>query len=645
MPKQSNLSSQELQRRLSEATMLRQIVATSGAPLDPLTVLNVICSELTEVVAVQHAGFARMAEDGSHLTIVSEYGSGVARNSHERISLEGNLATLQVLQTREPLSITDAQNDPLMGPGREVAKAFGVVSMLLVPIVAGDKVIGTLGLDSYSPRQFTAEEIELVQAASSAAAPLLENAQLFEQLRNELAERQRAEWELRQSRALYQELVNSLGGVVWEAEFSRDSLVFSFVSRQIERVLGYPLDRFLGKREESAWPQVLYPSDFETVQLRLRNLALSLETTELEYRAFDQAGKMHWFQDRVSAVRDPDGTVRLRGLIVDVTDHKRAVRLERDRNLALELIARGAELDEILGSIIELLGAQLSETTGYIQIVKSGHQHFAATHTLPAQMVKHLQKHPFGPFATSVHQHQAVRLESLEGLVGLEDEVVQALQRAGMRQAFSLPVMVREGSLGALVLFSPGPLETEGPVIQAAASLVTMAVDRQALIEQLEYQATHDSLTHLPNRMLYQQRLAQAMQRAEAIDRLVGMVYIDLNNFKQVNDTFSHATGDELLRSIARQLSQVVRPIDTVARLGGDEFGVVLADLASVEMAERLVETIAAEVNTQVRIGNRALEVRASIGLAIYPRDGADADTLYRYADAQMYQDKDTQNL
>ncbi|MDX2003716.1 MAG: GAF domain-containing protein [Meiothermus sp.] len=401
------ISRRELDKRLKEATMLKQIVATSGAPLDPLTVLNVICSELTAVVGVQHAGFARLDEDGRFLTIVSEFGNNKSEGGGGRIPLEGNEVSLQVMRERKPLAVLDAQNDPRMGGGREAAKRFGVVSMLLVPILAGDRVLGTLGLDSYEPREFGADEIEIVQAASSAAAPLLENAQLFQQLRAELAERKRAEWELRQSRALYQELVNSLGGIVWEAEFQKEALVFTFVSRQVEWVLGYPVERFLGPREDSVWPRVLYPVDFEMVSRRLRSLAVALETTEIEYRAFDKDGRMHWFQDRVTATREAGGEVRLRGLIVDVTDHKRSVRLERDRNLALEMIARGAELDDTLAAVVEMLAAQLPEVGCAIQIDKGGSKSFAFSSGLPEAVRAYLETGPLGPFAEDLASGKA----------------------------------------------------------------------------------------------------------------------------------------------------------------------------------------------------------------------------------------------
>jgi diguanylate cyclase (GGDEF)-like protein len=154
------------------------------------------------------------------------------------------------------------------------------------------------------------------------------------------------------------------------------------------------------------------------------------------------------------------------------------------------------------------------------------------------------------------------------------------------------------------------------------------------------FQATHDPLTELPNRLLFQDRLTNAMARADREKHKVGVMYVDLDKFKQVNDLFSHATGDELLKSISRQLSQAVRASDTVARLGGDEFGVIVCDLESRAAAELIAQKIAKEVNTGVRIGSKAHKVTASIGIAMYPEDGTDPDTLYRVADANMYINK-----
>jgi diguanylate cyclase (GGDEF)-like protein/PAS domain S-box-containing protein len=638
-----NLSKHELDRRLKEATMLKQIVSTAGAPLEPVTVLNVICAELVEVVGVEHAGFARLDDDGQALTVVSEFGLRGAINLGLQIGLEGNEITKQVISTRQPIGVFDAQNDPRMGVGREATRAYGLSSLLIVPIISGERVVGTLGLDSFEPREFNQNEIDLVVSASRAAAPLLENAQLFERLRVELVERTRTEDELRRSRALYQELVNSLEGIVWESEFREGDFICTFVSRQAERVLGYSVEEFLGPRLSSVWMKIHHPDDWDYINSRLQHASISLEPVEVESRAIDINGRMHWFQDRITATRLPYGGVRLRGLIVDVTEHKRAVRLERDRNLILEMVARGTQLEDILRVICEMLTAQFSGAACAIHLNKGSSVYLAASHLFNREFKSllndgaQLNNHPI--LAAAQH-NESREMNDLQNDPQLSDEFRKVVTDANFKSSLTIPITIKNQSEGALSLYSPNSLEQHSRAVHAAADLAAIAVNRQTLMEQLEFQATHDPLTELPNRLLYHDRLAIAMARADREKHKVGVMYVDLDKFKQINDLFSHATGDELLRSISKQLIQAVRSSDSVARLGGDEFGVIVCNLASRSDAEQVAEKIAKEVNTSVRIGSKAHKVTASIGIAIYPDDGTDADTLYRVADSDMYRNK-----
>jgi len=158
--------------------------------------------------------------------------------------------------------------------------------------------------------------------------------------------------------------------------------------------------------------------------------------------------------------------------------------------------------------------------------------------------------------------------------------------------------------------------------------------------QRIEYLATHDELTGLPNRALFNDRLNLALARAERSHEAVGVVFIDLDNFKVVNDTLGHETGDSLLKKAAMRLLECVRAEDTVARLGGDEFVVLLvsADRRQATLtAERLLNTLSASYH----FGEHECFVSASIGLSMYPEDASDANALMRNADSAMYRAKD----
>jgi len=193
-----------------------------------------------------------------------------------------------------------------------------------------------------------------------------------------------------------------------------------------------------------------------------------------------------------------------------------------------------------------------------------------------------------------------------------------------------------DGPVGALCVHGSGRLlEREDALfMEAAASVIGTALARLDADRRLRHQALHDPLTGLPNRSLLADRLVQALARAQRDGSTVGAVFIDLDHFKAINDTFGHAAGDELLRQVAARLGAVVREGETLARFGGDEFVVVTTsdDRASLlPQAERLREALAAPFT----LGERSFVLGAAA------TQGVDGATLVRDADAAMYRAKE----
>ena len=152
----------------------------------------------------------------------------------------------------------------------------------------------------------------------------------------------------------------------------------------------------------------------------------------------------------------------------------------------------------------------------------------------------------------------------------------------------------------------------------------------------LEHQAFHDALTDLPNRALLKETLHQALLAAARDRATLSLAVMDLNRFKEINDTLGHGCGDELLRQVAARLRGALRASDFVARLGGDEFAILLpgADNAA---ALQVIQRALADLATPFEIEDHALDVGGSVGIAVYPTHGEDADTLMRHADVAMY--------
>jgi diguanylate cyclase (GGDEF)-like protein/PAS domain S-box-containing protein len=216
----------------------------------------------------------------------------------------------------------------------------------------------------------------------------------------------------------------------------------------------------------------------------------------------------------------------------------------------------------------------------------------------------------------------------------------------------AIPSAIRDGVwLGETAFL--GPDRAEIPMSQIIIAhrsnsgrlmfLSTIARDireRKRSEERLARLARFDALTGLPNRDLFRDRLTQGMHRARRHNRLLALLFIDLDNFKDVNDTLGHSAGDQLLQEVGRRLSRCLRGQDTVGRLGGDEFTVLIEDLASIEPLQVVLDKLLHELAICVPLGGTEVFVTASIGVTLYPIGDADTEALLKQADAAMYQAK-----
>jgi diguanylate cyclase (GGDEF)-like protein/PAS domain S-box-containing protein len=164
--------------------------------------------------------------------------------------------------------------------------------------------------------------------------------------------------------------------------------------------------------------------------------------------------------------------------------------------------------------------------------------------------------------------------------------------------------------------------------------------ERKQALQRLDYLATHDTLTGLPNRTLFADRLEQALTRSGWNNRLVAVMFLDLDHFKGINDTLGHDAGDQLLRTVAVRLTSAVRDGDTVARQGGDEFTIILIDMAHIDDVALVAQKILNAMAQPFDWGGHRMPVTFSIGIACFPVDGTDAQTLLKHADTALYHAK-----
>lgn len=206
------------------------------------------------------------------------------------------------------------------------------------------------------------------------------------------------------------------------------------------------------------------------------------------------------------------------------------------------------------------------------------------------------------------------------------------------------PLVTNYGVKGALVVqVKSGNFsycEADLDLFQFVATQVGSAIDRKRQEARLHHMAHHDPLTNLPNRTLFRDRLRVALSQARRSGESLVLLYLDLCNFKTVNDSLGHAAGDKVLREIARRIKACVRESDTVCRMGGDEFTVLLNNLHNGDNPRVVSKKIRNAISAPLVLDGETFELSADIGMSIYPDHGEDGDHLLRHADAAMYQSK-----
>lgn len=612
-----------LERRLREAELLIRINA-AAADLSPISVLSTVCEEVALAVGVTAAGFAQLNRLDQTLTVIAE--ARPTGRSAIGLKLYNNRLTQEVIAMQRGVIVSDVATDTRLGGTRSELLERGIHSMMVVPVIARGEVIGTLGLDALEPHRFTQSDMDLAVSVVRSSVPVLEQTRIFEQLKDSLER--------------FERLVHGIDGVVWESVWMPEEGDFlcDYVSPQVEAMLGYPHASLIGFDRDTVWKAIPHPDDLEYTNAAMMQVYQSLQSFDMEYRAITAGGQQLWISDQISAWRHGD-KVRLRGLMQDITKRKQSERLEGERNAVLELIARGAALGTVLERLRQMAEQLAQGTTNALIIFDESKFSFANAVGLPSQLVQKLLGEAGQSFLMQFANEKKLLRDGLIPQVLMSDPRINSSIRAAFStnvdRITALPVRSSGGELLATMLvFHDAPEVKMTQALLAVMDLLAIAIERSKLLSTLEFQATHDQLTHLPNRSLYEQRLAAALEQGDVF----GLLSVDLNGFKGVNDRYGHSVGDGLLIGIAARMKPLLRPGNTLARLGGDEFVMIVRDITERSECLRIADSLRAAIR-DVRLPNGA-GVSASIGTAMFPSDAGNAIDLYRVADAAMYEDK-----
>jgi len=425
----------------------------------------------------------------------------------------------------------------------------------------------------------------------------------------------------------------------------------SFVTPSVRAVLGREPDKVVGRpvlelfepRDRDAFQEALRAPADQVVEARgahARGHEVWLEAT---LRRIDGEGTVLACRDVTQRVRDR------RDLQREVAYRRTLVELTRDM-LSAELDERFYQL--LMERAIELV----PDAQGGSMVLwdeEDERYAFVAAKGFDLDVLRTIRLTP-----EELDRSDPPRVERIEvrKTSGRLDAATLARFRAAGRMdelemTLSVPISSRGRAAGFLNLdnfrradaFGSDAIEAaEALAVQVGLAFQRLELEASLRAERARYEhlAGHDPLTGLPNRRLFQDRLTRALARANRRDGHVGLIYVDMDEFKEVNDRYGHAVGDALLRAVATRLHDTVREEDTVARLGGDEFAVVLSELTTAADATEVADKLGSALSDPFQHDAVELRVSASIGCAVYPTDGADADDLMRAADAAMYRGK-----
>ncbi|HET9663591.1 MAG TPA: diguanylate cyclase [Burkholderiales bacterium] len=219
-----------------------------------------------------------------------------------------------------------------------------------------------------------------------------------------------------------------------------------------------------------------------------------------------------------------------------------------------------------------------------------------------------------------------------------------AARKAGLRTALAFPIMIGDQFYGVMEYFAPAVWSPDEGLTDFAGQLgvqIGQFIARRQAESELRFVATHDTLTALPNRAMFGERLSQALAQARRYNRRVAVLFVDLDGFKEVNDTNGHDVGDALLKEIAVRLRGCLREGDVIGRIGGDEFVVLIEEFDDVGRLTLIAPKILDTVARPVTVRGQECRVTSSVGISAYPQDGRDSQTLLRNADSAMYRAKE----
>jgi diguanylate cyclase (GGDEF)-like protein/PAS domain S-box-containing protein len=502
---------------------------------------------------------------------------------------EGAGSCANAVHNRKPVFVCDIKSDRRWADAHVLATRLGIRACWSVPVFSPDNIIfGTVAITSFEKRRPTQFHKSLLEAASYLAGIAIQ--------------RHREEGALRETELRLQCITDAVPGAVYQYRLTTDlKQSFTYISGGMEKLFGISREEIL--RDFSKVWELIVEDERGRIWESIEASAHSLQPWDESWRIVTPQGVKKWLRgNSIPLPPQPDGSIIWNGILIDITEQKKAEKQLRQALIAFENTTEGVMLTDARCRIVEVNRA-FTDITGYSREEALGEtprllrseRHDEAFYQAMWTSIKE-----------SGHWRGEVWNRRKNGEVYPQWLSISVAQDAGGRVSYYVGVF---------------------------ADISRIKESEQRLV----HLAHHDALTDLPNRLLFNDRLEHALQRERRIGRAVGLLFLDLDRFKNINDSLGHAVGDELLKQVAERLLDSVRAEDTVARLGGDEFTIILEDLQDAREASRVAEKILQRFAHPFNLRGNDYFVTFSIGISLFPHDGNNVESIVKHADAAMY--------